>query len=69
MARPKVSDRQMSLRVRQTDIDRAEALVAALEATELGVAGEVKRSTVLRLAIARGLDALEDEYGPEGERG
>ena len=44
-------------------LDRAEALRAAVRATlpELRAVGAVSRATVIRLALLRGLDALERE--------
>lgn len=45
--------------------ERADRLVPALKETELGMAMRVTRSAVLRLAMAKGLAALEQEHGVE----
>lgn len=64
MARPRVADVQISLRVRQSDLERADALADLLAKTDLALAlGEMSRAGVLRIALARGLAALETEYG------
>jgi len=53
----------LMLRMPQALLDRAEALVPAVEASEVGAAlGRVTRAAVLRMAIARGLAELEAEY-------
>lgn len=55
---------QIALRLPAELLERAEALVEDVAADpELGSLGRVTRSTVLRLAVARGLAALERRYG------
>jgi hypothetical protein len=54
---------QISTWVMKNDLRRAEALVPKLAKHPLVAAtGKVTRSTVLRLAITRGLDTLEKEH-------
>lgn len=54
---------QVSTWVMKDDLRRAEALVPKLAKHPLIAAvGNVTRSTVLRLAITRGLDVLEKEH-------
>lgn len=54
---------QITIRVNKDALKRADALARKV-AKDSGVAalGRVTRSTVLKLAIARGLEALEAEY-------
>lgn len=62
MARPKVGDTQVAVRVSMADLDRASALVDAVAASL--PPGTITRATVLRMALLRGLEALEAEYAP-----
>jgi hypothetical protein len=49
-------------------IEQADALIEALNRDrDLSAAGRITRATVLRLAVARGLESLAHEYGHEGE--
>ena len=69
MARPKVSDAQISLRIRGEDLVEAEDLVPLVgQNPDFTAIGDVTRSTVLRLAIGRGLKVLREEYTTESER-
>jgi hypothetical protein len=53
-----------SLRLQQVLLDRADALIPAVAALPSSQAqGSIVRSDVLRLALSRGLDELEREYG------
>lgn len=54
----------MALRIAQEILDRADALIPKLaKSPELMAGGsEVSRTTVLRLALLRGLDVLEREF-------
>ena len=52
---------QVSIRLPQSFIDRAQALVDRLRQNPDNVVMGVTRTTVLRLALSRGLDALEAE--------
>ncbi len=65
-----MSDRQapVSVRLNESDLERADALVAAVAQTDVGAMGEVTRAVVLRLAVRRGLDALEAEHPKRGRR-
>ncbi|MBI2374746.1 MAG: hypothetical protein HYV07_12190 [Deltaproteobacteria bacterium] len=56
-------DVPLSLRVPAEVLARSEALVPALEAVPEFRAGRVSRAWVIRLAMLRGLDSLELEYG------
>jgi len=59
---PMAHDAAVNLRLPQALLDRAEALVPALEADVKLQASRVTRAVVIRLALARGLEALEAEY-------
>jgi len=60
---PAQTQTQISTWVMTDHLQRAEALVSKLSKHPLVAAtGKVTRSTVLRLAIARGLDLLEKEH-------
>jgi hypothetical protein len=52
-------------------VERAEALRPILSRTDLRAVGggDVSRGAVLRLALARGLDALEAEHGRKAAKG
>jgi hypothetical protein len=59
-----VRDLKTSLAIPETFLKRADRLVARLgEVGDYMALGTMTRSKVLRLAIARGLDALEQEHG------
>jgi predicted DNA-binding protein len=52
-----------SLRLPQELLDRADALIPLLgKHASAQASGELVRSDVLRLALSRGLDALESEH-------
>ena len=54
------NDVQIVLRLPQTIRDRADALIPALEARpDIAALGKVTRSKVIRLALVRGLEILE----------
>ena len=59
---PMAHDAAVNLRLPQALLDRAEALVPALEADPKLQASRVTRAVVIRLALAKGLEALEEEY-------
>lgn len=61
-------DKQIALRLEEVYVDRADALVPIMESIPEMAAMRVTRAAVLRLAIMRGLDALEAQYQP-GEKG
>jgi hypothetical protein len=52
------------LRLPQSLIDQADTLIEVLSHDrDLNAAGRITRATVLRLAVARGLESLANEYG------
>ena len=54
----------VQLRLPLSLIDQADALIEALNRDrDLSAAGRITRATVLRLAVARGLESLANEYG------
>ncbi len=56
------NDVQIVLRLPQVIRDRADALIPLLESRqEIAALGKVTRSKVIRLALVKGLDALERE--------
>ena len=59
---PMAHDAVVNLRLPRALLDRAEALVPALEADVKLQASRVTRAVVIRLALAKGLEALEEEY-------
>lgn len=60
----RMAKRTIPLRLEEKTIDRADALIEALEERiEAEGLGQASRSTVLRMAIARGLTTLEAELG------
>jgi len=65
------NDAATQLRLPSDALARAEALIPALAKDPmLRAAGRgVSRSVVLRLAVLRGLDSLEAEYGPATKAG
>ena len=52
----------VGLRFEREVLKRADALIPKLKKGELAPVGTVSRNMVLRLAVLRGLDALEAEY-------
>ena len=58
---PMAHDAAVNLRLPRALLDRAEALVPALESDPKLQASRVTRAVVIRLALAKGLEALEDE--------
>jgi hypothetical protein len=59
----------VQLRLPVSLIEQADALIEALSRDrDLSAAGRITRATVLRLALARGLENLTQEYGQAGER-
>jgi hypothetical protein len=63
MKRKEPTQRQISTWVMTEDLQRAAELAPKLAKNPLVAAvGRVTRSTVLRLAITRGLDVLEKEH-------
>lgn len=61
-----MSDLQTSIRIPKDFIKRADALARKLARTPRFVAlGEMTRSKVLRLAIAIGIEQLEEEHGAQ----
>jgi hypothetical protein len=55
----------VQLRLPQSFIDQADTLIEVLSRDrDLSAAGRITRATVLRLAVARGLEDLAREYGP-----
>lgn len=63
-----VSERQVSLRLPDDVVDRAEALAPVLGQLQAYRAFRVERATVFRLALIRGLEELEREHGAAAER-
>jgi len=63
----------VTLRLPQSMVDRADALIPRLkEEDQMLMVGRVSRSIVLRLAVLKGLEALEaqaQESGPVSKRG
>lgn len=58
----------ITLRLPQSFVDRADALIADLaEDEESLLLGRVSRSIVLRLAVLRGLEALEAQVASRAE--
>jgi len=58
-----------SARIPADMMERAEALVPVLkEVPELAAFGRVTKSAVVRLALFKGLQILEQEYGKKGGR-
>jgi hypothetical protein len=57
----------VQLRLPQSLIDQADTLIEVLgRDRDLSAAGRITRATVLRLAVARGLEDLAREYGHGG---
>lgn len=57
-----------ALRLPDALLARVDALIPILERTPEGAAAGVSRSYVMRLALARGLDALEADHGTPKRR-
>ncbi len=57
----------LSLRVDQGLVEEADALIPVLQRSPLAAFGAVKRSSVLRLALAEGLTVLAEKYAKQGE--
>jgi hypothetical protein len=58
----------VQLRLPLSLIEQADGLIEALSHDrDLSAAGRITRATVLRLAVARGLESLAHEYGQRGE--
>lgn len=55
----------ISLRLAEEELDRADALMPALNAIPELAAARVTQAMVLRLAIAEGLKVLEGKYAPK----
>lgn len=57
----------VQLRLPVSLLDQADALIKVLSHDrDLSAAGRITRATVLRLAVARGLENLAHEYGQKG---
>lgn len=56
-------EKQLSIRLPAETVDRADALVPVIADLPALAAFRVERASVLRLAIVRGLQALEQEHG------
>ena len=56
-------EEQVSIRLPSDLVKRAEKLVPRLEKETEFAAWRISRAAVLRLAVARGLEALEEQYG------
>ncbi len=55
------------IRVPLESVGRADSLIPALqEVPELRAWGRVSRAAIIRLALVKGLNVLEAEYGPGG---
>lgn len=57
------NEKQLSVRLPTETVDRCDALVPVLAELPALAGFRVERASVLRLAIARGLQALEQEHG------
>ena len=65
-----MNDVATSLRLPAAFIQRADTLAERLkDVPELAATGDVNRSKILRLAIAKGLEALEAEHATKKRRG
>ncbi len=56
------TDTTVAFRLPREFLKRADALIAPLGKTDLGIHGQVTRAKVLRLAVARGLETLERQH-------
>lgn len=63
-----MNETQVSIRVPNDLVKRAEKLVPRLSKDPEYSTWRISRAAVLRLAVARGLDALEEQFGtkPKG---
>jgi hypothetical protein len=60
----------VQLRLPTSLIEQADALIEVLgRDRDLSAAGRITRATILRLAVARGLEDLAREYGQTGTSG
>lgn len=56
----------ITMRLPKEILDRAENLIPLMQdESELGSAANIKRSMILRMALNKGLEALEQKYGEE----
>ena len=63
MVKDEVERQQISVWVLAADLRRADSLVRRVAKDRMAASlGNVTRSTVLRLALSRGLEALEKQY-------
>jgi hypothetical protein len=58
----KAADMVVGLRFERDVLKRADSLIPKLKKGELAPVGRVSRNMVLRLAVLRGLEALEAAY-------
>ena len=66
MVEAEMTEKQVAIRLPEDWLKRIEELIPKVGANpEYEAFGKAKRSTVLRLAIAKGLKELEAEYGQE----
>ena len=63
-----MNEKTITLRLPADLLEKADALVPIVGAYEDFQAVRVSRSTVIRLALMRGLDALADEFGAPKRR-
>ena len=62
--RSRMMESQISLRLPKSLLERLEALVPHLEGDpSMGAWGKPTRSVMIRMAIMKGIEALEDQYG------
>lgn len=59
------NDVQIPIRLPAAIVDRAEVLVRKMAADPKRLGWRVSRSSVLREALIRGLELLEEEYGKQ----
>lgn len=58
--------KQIAIRLPTADLERATKLISVLAgARAFATMGRMTRAKVLRLAVSRGLDVLEGEFGSE----
>lgn len=63
-----MTEAQMTARVPQDLLDRADELIEAVQADPaVSIFGKVNRSTIVRLALVHGLATLEEKYGKPGK--
>jgi len=68
VSRPKVHEAQFSIRMPADFVERADRLAEVIARAPESAAFGISRATVLRMALARGLDALEREHGSTARR-